>query len=59
MSDAAFCSYILEEAGVAIVPGEAFETPGFVRVAYCRSKEYLISAMESMRQAVEKLGRGA
>lgn len=55
MSDVEFCSYILEEAGVAIVPGEAFEAPGFARIAYCRSKDYLREAMESMRRAVEKL----
>lgn len=55
MTDVAFCSYILEKAGVAIVPGEAFETPGFARLAYCRSKDYLTAAMESMKAAMEKL----
>lgn len=54
-TDVEFCSYILEEAGVAIVPGEAFETPGFVRLAYCKSKDYLREAMESMKKAMEKL----
>ena len=54
-TDVEFCSYILEEAGVAIVPGEAFETPGFVRLAYCKSKDYLTAAMESMKAALEKL----
>ena len=54
-TDVEFCSYILEEAGVAIVPGEAFEAPGFVRIAYCRSKDYLREAMERMKRAVEKL----
>lgn len=54
-TDVELCSYILEEAGVAIVPGEAFETPGFVRLAYCKSKDYLTAAMESMKTAMEKL----
>lgn len=55
MTDVEFCSYILEHAGVAIVPGEAFETPGFVRIAYCKSKDYLRDAMESMKKAMERL----
>ena len=55
MTDVEFCSYILEEAGVAIVPGEPFEMPGFVRIAYCKSRDYLTAAMESMKRAVQKL----
>ena len=55
MSDAEFCSYILEEAGVAIVPGDPFEMPGFIRIAYCKSRDYLTAAMESMKLAVSKL----
>lgn len=55
MTDVEFCSYILEHAGVAIVPGEAFETPGFARIAYCKSKDYLRAAMESMKKAMERL----
>lgn len=55
MTDVEFCSYILEEAGVAIVPGEPFEMSGFVRIAYCKSRDYLTAAMESMKLAVAKL----
>ena len=55
MTDVEFCSYILEEAGVAIVPGEPFEMAGFARIAYCKSRDYLTAAMESMKQAVMKL----
>lgn len=54
MTDVELCGYILEEAGVAIVPGEAFEMQGFVRVAYCRSKDYLRAAMDSMKKAMDK-----
>ncbi|MDR3353521.1 MAG: pyridoxal phosphate-dependent aminotransferase [Synergistaceae bacterium] len=54
-TDVELCSYIMEEAGVAIVPGEAFETPGFVRIAYCKQKDYLTSAMECMKKALKKL----
>jgi aspartate aminotransferase/aminotransferase len=55
MDAAEFCRYILEEAGVALVPGEAFSYPGFVRMAYCKPKEYLSAALENMKSAVAKL----
>jgi aspartate aminotransferase/aminotransferase len=55
MSSTEFCNYMLEKAGVAMVPGEAFESPGFVRIAYCKPKDYLSSAMESMKSALERL----
>ncbi|MDL2263903.1 pyridoxal phosphate-dependent aminotransferase [Synergistaceae bacterium OttesenSCG-928-I11] len=55
MSATEFCSYMLNEAGVALVPGEAFEAPGFVRIAYCKPKAYLAEAMESMKRALEKI----
>ena len=56
LSATAFCNYMLEEAGVALVPGEAFEMPGFVRLAYCKSKDYLADALSSMKAAMDKLG---
>ncbi len=55
LSATAFCNYMLEEAGVALVPGEAFEMPGFVRLAYCKSKDYLADALSSMKAAMDKL----
>ena len=55
MTDVELCAYILEEAGVAIVPGEAFEMPGFVRLTYCKSMDYLAEAMEAMKKAMAKL----
>ena len=59
MSSADFCSYILEEAGVAIVPGESFlpEPTGgpYFRLAYCRSIEELTEAMDKMEEAINKL----
>ncbi|MDR1481321.1 MAG: pyridoxal phosphate-dependent aminotransferase [Synergistaceae bacterium] len=55
MNATEFCGYILEEAGVALVPGEAFCYPGSVRMAYCKPKEYLAEAMNRMKSAVGKL----
>lgn len=34
-----FCETLLDEKGVATVPGEAFGTPGWVRLSYARSIE--------------------
>lgn len=50
-----FCSYLLEEARVAVVPGAAFEAPEKVRVAYSNSLENLKKAIEKIRQALSKL----
>ena len=57
MSGADFCNYILEEAGVAIVPGEAFGDygKGFVRFAYTCSYEDIDTAMKRFQKAIEKL----
>lgn len=50
-----FCSYLLEESGVAGVPGEVFGMPGHIRFAYCRSFDYLEEAMDKVRLALDKL----
>lgn len=49
------CEYLLNAAGVATVPGETFEAPGFIRLAYCSPIDYLAGAMESMGKALKKL----
>jgi aspartate aminotransferase/aminotransferase len=55
MSAAEFCRYILDEAGVATVPGDNFGAPGYFRMAYCRSYEDVEMAMREMTSALEKL----
>ena len=50
-----FCSWLLEEAGVSTVPGEAFGAPGHIRIAYCRSYEYIEEGLRRIKEAVEKL----
>jgi len=32
-----FCTVLLEKHGLALVPGEAFEAPGTVRISYAAS----------------------
>ncbi len=50
-----FCEYLLEQAGVAVVPGEAFGMDGHFRISYATSEELLRSAGERIKQACEKL----
>lgn len=50
-----FCSWLLEEAGVSTVPGEVFGSPGHIRIAYCRSYEYIEEGMKRIKEAVDKL----
>ena len=50
-----FCSWLLEEAGVSTVPGEVFGSPGHIRIAYCRSYEYIEEGMRRIKEAVEKI----
>jgi aspartate aminotransferase len=50
-----FATYILEEAKVAIVPGIAFGTEGFIRIAYCYDKDRLQNAMDRIKKACSYL----
>lgn len=60
MNAAEFCNYIIDEAGVALVPGDAFRSEkgrNFVRLAYGNSYENLEEGMKRIKMAVEKLNR--
>ncbi len=49
------CNFILTNAHVAIVTGEAFGDPKSVRISYAASEENLIEAIKRIREALEKL----
>jgi len=49
------CMFLLEEAGVALVPGEAFGSPNCLRISYAASEENLKEALKRIKTAVEKL----
>jgi aspartate aminotransferase len=40
----AFCARLLEEEGVAIVPGSAFRTPDWVRISYAAERSLVVEA---------------
>ena len=47
--------YLLDEALVALVTGEAFGDPNCVRLSYAASEEVLIEAIKRIKAALEKL----
>ena len=47
--------YLLEEAGVAVVPGEAFCAPDHLRLSYSNSMEKLMWGLDRMETALMKL----
>ncbi|NMA17585.1 MAG: pyridoxal phosphate-dependent aminotransferase [Clostridiaceae bacterium] len=51
----AFAEYLLDTADVALVPGNAFESPEGIRLSYAVSMETLIDAMDRIEAAVYRL----
>jgi len=47
---------ILDEAGVAVVPGEAFGAPGYARLSYALSDDDLVEGLGRLRAFVERRG---
>jgi aspartate aminotransferase len=49
-----FAQALLDEARVAVTPGEAFDAPGFVRISYANSMENLREGSRRMLEFVQK-----
>ena len=54
-NDTDFCEYLLDEVGVAVVPGIAFGKKGYFRISYATSDEILIEAGNRIKVACERL----
>lgn len=50
-----FCEYVLHEANVAIVTGDAFGSPNCFRLSYAASEEELRTAISRLKEALSKL----
>jgi aspartate aminotransferase len=50
-SDTAFCNWVLDSTGVAMVPGEAFGVSPYFRISYATSTEELTEALERLEKA--------
>jgi aspartate/methionine/tyrosine aminotransferase len=57
MSSEAFSDYVLEHAGVALLPGSCFgsQGEGFVRLVYASSRDNLIAGLSRLKDACKKL----
>lgn len=49
------CEFILNEAKVGIVPGEAFGVTGFVRFSFATSKKNITEGVRRIKEALKKL----
>lgn len=50
----AFCSWLLGRCGVALVPGEAFGDPRYVRLSFATSDHLLVEAVGRIARALEE-----
>ena len=51
-SDVAFSEYLLEQAGVAVVPGSAFGSEGYMRLSFATSMDNLKNALARIHKAL-------
>jgi len=51
-TDIAFSEYLLVEAGVAVVPGSAFGSEGYVRMSFATSMDNLVKAVARISKAL-------
>ncbi|MBI2588785.1 aminotransferase class I/II-fold pyridoxal phosphate-dependent enzyme [Candidatus Saccharibacteria bacterium] len=49
-----WCEQLLKEGQVALVPGEAFGAPGFVRLSFAASDKTLVDGIKNLREFVMK-----
>ena len=54
-SDSAFCRFLLEEHGVAVVPGSCFGLAPFFRLSYAASEQELSEAVRRIANACKEL----
>jgi aspartate aminotransferase len=50
-----FAMYLMESAGVAVVPGSGFLADGFIRISYAASEDDLTRAIAAIHAAVVQL----
>ncbi|HSR63971.1 MAG TPA: pyridoxal phosphate-dependent aminotransferase [Gammaproteobacteria bacterium] len=50
--DIQFGEFLLEKAGIAIVPGSAFGAPGCIRISFATSMDNLVESMKRLKEAL-------
>ncbi len=48
-------NYLLEQAHVAVVPGEAFGAPGYLRLSYACSVEQIKEGVHRIQQSLQEI----
>jgi aspartate/methionine/tyrosine aminotransferase len=51
-TDMALSEYLLEQVGVAVVPGSAFGAEGYFRISFATSMDNLTKALDRIEQAL-------
>jgi aspartate aminotransferase len=51
----ALAQRLMDETGVAVVPGEAFDAPGYLRLSFARPAHELTAALERIKTFLERL----
>ncbi len=54
-NDLELAEYLIEQAGIALVPGSAFGLSGYVRISIATSRDNLEQAMQRLAEVVEAL----
>ena len=54
-SDVSLCDYLLDEAGVACVPGTGFGAPGYLRFSYAASPDLIAQGMDRVEAALGRI----
>ncbi|MGE5072258.1 MAG: aminotransferase class I/II-fold pyridoxal phosphate-dependent enzyme, partial [Anaerolineae bacterium] len=59
MKSSDLADYLLEEAGIAVLPGTSFGVygEGYIRLSYSTSRENLLAGLNGLRIAFSKLSR--
>jgi aspartate aminotransferase len=59
MTSDEIANYLLDEAGVAVLPGTNFGEfgEGYIRLCYATSKENVINAIKQIKTTVEKISK--
>lgn len=52
-----FCARLLEEKRVALVPGEAFGAPGFVRLSFAAEEKVLKEGIKRINEFTDRLNK--
>ena len=52
-NDLSFSEFLLENTGVAVVPGSAFGSEGHFRISFATSMKNLVEALKRIKKAIE------